>query len=61
MKDHLIFAISPGNGYFTKEVVIDLVKWAYDSFRRLTILDPSDIYHYTLEGKEVAHLSRKVT
>ena len=49
-KDHTVIRICPNNGYFTQEVINTLVTWAYNYFKKITIVDPPEVYRYTLEA-----------
>lgn len=51
-REHITLAISPGNQYFTRNTVCTLVRWVYNEFKKVTFLDVTDIYKYTLEAKE---------
>ncbi|EGR32470.1 hypothetical protein IMG5_081850 [Ichthyophthirius multifiliis] len=51
-KEHIIIGISPANGYFTYEIIEKLTTWALSEFNKVTFIDPSDIYRYTLNARE---------
>lgn len=59
-KEHITLAISPCNRYYTQDTVNTLVRWVCSEFKKVTILDCSDIYKYTLEAKESKRVKNKL-